>query len=52
MNITETPKGRPHLTNEEKQTILRLRLEKFSIQQISDMTGRGTTTVKRVIYNW
>jgi len=48
----EQPKGRTQLTALEKQTILRLRLNGFSIQQIANQTGRSTTTVKRVIYNW
>lgn len=45
-----TPQGRTRLTSTEKQTILSLRLERFSIKQISNLTGRSTTTIKRVIY--
>jgi len=45
------PQGKTRLTNQEKQTILSLRLQRFSIQQIADMTGRSTMSVKRVIYN-
>ena len=45
------PQGRTRLTNQEKQTILSLRLQRFSIQPIADMTGRSTMSVKRVIYN-
>jgi hypothetical protein len=49
--MKETPKGKSRLTTQEKQTILSLRLQRFSIQQIADMTGRSTMSVKRVIYN-
>lgn len=52
MKINEQPKGKTFLTNQEKQTILQLRLQKYSIRQIAEATGRATTTVKRVIYNW
>tara|TARA_R110000782_G_scaffold8437_2_gene27580 strand:+ start:211 stop:420 length:210 start_codon:yes stop_codon:yes gene_type:complete len=46
----QTPKGRSRLTPREKQTILSLRLQRFSIKQIAEMTNRSTTTVKRIIY--
>ncbi|MCP4324983.1 MAG: helix-turn-helix domain-containing protein [Alteromonadales bacterium] len=52
MKINEQPKGKTFLTNKERQTILQLRLQKYSIKQIAEATGRATTTVKRVIYNW
>ncbi len=48
----EQPKGRTFLTNKERQTILQLRLQKYSIKQIAQYTERSATTVKRVIYNW
>ena len=52
MEINEKPKGKFFLTKKEKQIILKLRLQKYSIKQIANATGRSTTTVKRIIYNW
>ncbi|GEM_PF-4830918 len=52
MKTMEQPKGRTFLTNKERQTILQLRLQKYSIKQIAQYTERSATTVKRVIYNW
>lgn len=52
MKMNEQPTGRTVMTNREKQTILQLRLQKYSIRQISEYTGRSATSVKRVIYNW
>ncbi len=52
MKTMEKPTGRTFLTNKERQTILAMRLEKYSIRQIAEHTSRSTTTVKRVIYNW
>ncbi len=52
MKINEQPKGKTFVTNKERQTTLQLTLQKYSIKQIAEATGRATTTVKRVIYNW
>jgi IS30 family transposase len=52
MKLTEQPKGRTFLSQEEKNTILRMRLLTYSIKQISEHTGRSRTTVKRIIYGW
>jgi IS30 family transposase len=52
MKTMQTPTGRTHLTIQEKQLILSLRLQKYSIRQIAEETGRSTQTVKRIIYNW
>lgn len=48
----EQPKGRTRISSKEKQTILTLRLRGYSLKQISEMTGRSATSVKRVVYNW
>lgn len=46
----EKPNGRTWLNNQEKQRILKLRLEGYSIKQIAEIVSRSTTSVKRVIY--
>ena len=47
MKTMEQPKGRTFLTNKERQTILQLRLQKYSIKQIAQYTERSATTVKK-----
>lgn len=44
------PNGRTRLTNQERQRILKLRLEGFSLKQIAQLTNRSVTSVKRVVY--
>jgi DNA-binding NarL/FixJ family response regulator len=44
------PKGRTRLTTQERQRILKLRLDGFSLQQIAEQTNRSITSVKRVVY--
>ena len=39
MKINEQPKGKTFLTNKERQTILQLRLQKYSIKQIAEAPG-------------
>lgn len=46
----EKPNGRTRLNQRERQTILKLRLDGYSIKQIAEMVSRSTTSVKRVIY--
>ena len=45
-----TPTGYTHLTQAEKERILQLRAEGYTLKQISLMTDRGGGTVRRVIY--
>lgn len=45
-----TPTGYTHLTQAEKQRILELRAQGYTLEQISRITGRGGGTVRRVIY--
>ena len=49
---TQTPKGRTHLQNYEKQIILDMRLRGYSLQQIAEYTERSMSSIKRVVYNW
>ena len=44
--------GYSHLTGEEIERIELLRERRFTIAQIVEMTGRSTSTVKRIIYKW
>ena len=46
------PAGRTRVELSEKQTMLDMRLSGYSIRQIVEFTGRSTSTVKRIIYNW
>jgi len=46
------PKGHTYLTETEKGNIVMLRKLDYTIKQIEDMTGRSSSTVKRLIYNW
>ena len=50
MKMNELPKGRTRLTSKEKQTILTLRLQGYSLKQIAEATSRSSTTVKRIVY--
>ena len=50
--MQERPKGRTQMELSEKQTMLHMRLGGYSIPQIAEFTGRSTSSVKRVIYNW
>lgn len=45
-----TPRGYTHMTEAEKQRILELRAEGYTLEQISRITGRGGGSVRRVIY--
>lgn len=44
--------GYSHLTGQEIERIELLREQHYTIAQISDMTGRSISTVKRIIYKW
>ena len=50
--MNEVPNGRTRMTTKEKQTILSMRLQLYSIKQIAKETGRSQTSVKRVIYQY
>lgn len=50
--MNEVPNGRTRMTTKEKQTILSMRLQMYSIKQIAEQVGRSTTSVKRVIYSY
>jgi len=44
--------GYSHLTYQEIERIELLRKQYFTIAEISEMTGRSQSTVKRIIYGW
>lgn len=44
------PNGYTRLTSTEQNTMIRLRSEGYSLKQIAELTNRGISTVKRVIY--
>ncbi len=50
--MNEVPNGRTRMTTKEKQTILSMRLQMYSIKQIAEQVGRSQTSVKRVIYSY
>ena len=50
--MNEVPNGRTRMTTKERQTILSMRLQMYSIKQIAKETGRSETSVKRVIYSY
>ncbi len=50
MKMTEQPTGRTVMTNREKQTILQLRLQKYSIRQIAEHTGRSATIAQAAFW--
>lgn len=45
-----TPTGYTHLTNSERLRIITLRDAGYSLKQISQITGRGGGTVRRILY--
>jgi len=46
------PTGYTYLTQEERQNIRTLRDRDYTLKQIEELTGRSSSTVKRLIYNW
>lgn len=51
-NSIQTPKGWTRTTAAERQQIINLRKEGYSVRQICEMTSRSSMTVKKIIYNW
>jgi len=51
-NSIQKPNGWSRMTAFEKQQIINLRKEGYSVKQICEMTGRSSMTVKKIIYNW
>ena len=48
----QKPNGWSRTTAAERQQIINLRKEGYSVRQICEMTGRSNMTVKKLIYNW
>jgi DNA-binding NarL/FixJ family response regulator len=51
-NQIQKPNGWSRTTAAERQQIINLRKEGYSVKQICEMTGRSSMTVKKLIYNW
>ena len=48
----QKPNGWSRTTAAERQRIINLRKEGYSVRQICEMTGRSNMTVKKLIYGW
>ena len=46
------PTGYTHLTGDEIRDIKLLRFQNYSVRQISEMTGRSASTIKRITLDW